>query len=107
MTEHMLSHNYGSSNNQLNTDIFLQDLPPNIADPFSWLSTVVKESSHDSIYFYHQHGSDDVSAIYPANEPEPIRRVSKGEHDAAVIRESSMAFVVQHIKIEGHTNPQL
>ena len=68
---------------------------------------MVSESSYHSIYFYHQRGSDYESAIYPASEPEPIRRVSKGENNVAIIKESSMVFEVRRIKIEGQTKPQL
>ena len=65
---------------------------------------MVQGSSHQSIYFFRQHGTDELAIIYPATEPDPVVRISKGDNNDAVIESSSMEFVVQHIQIEGHTN---
>ena len=65
---------------------------------------MVEGSSYQTVYFYHQRGTDQLAVIYPASEPDPVIRISKGEDDAAVIEASSMEFVVNPIKIDGHTN---
>ena len=80
----------------------LKDIPHTIAQPFYWLPAVVNGSSHQSIYFYRQHGTDESSAIYPATEQEPTRRISKGRNNVAVIRVSQMQFVVRHIKTDAN-----
>jgi len=80
------------------------NIPDNIAHPFDWLEKIIKEPSHQSIFFYRQHGIDEKSAIYPSTEPDPVRRISKGENDIAVIKQSEMEFVVRRVKTHGHTN---
>ena len=54
-------------------------------------------SKHESLFF-HQHGSDSKSFIYPISavmkQSEPPR-ISKGENDAAVIKISNMEFKVE------------
>ena len=65
---------------------------------------MVKESSYQSIYFYRQHGTDESAIIYPAKEPGPVVRISKGDNNAAIIEASNMEFKTEHIQIEGHTN---
>ena len=87
---------------ELNT--ILQDIPPNVAHPFHWLPELANGSSYHSVYFYRQHGTDELAAIYPASESEPVVRISKGENKAAVIRASSMQFSARRIEIDGHTN---
>lgn len=65
---------------------------------------MIGDPKYHSIYFYHQHGPDVKSAIYPATDSEPVRRISKGKHNIAVIKESNMEFVVHRVPTEGHTN---
>ena len=84
--------------------IICLQIPPNVSHPFYWLPTVVQGSSYESVYFYRQHGTDESAVIYPAKEPDPVVRISKGDNDAAVIEASNMEFVTEPIQIDGHTN---
>ena len=84
--------------------IICLQIPRNVSHPFDWLPTVVQGSSYESVYFYRQHGTEELAVIYPAKEPDPVVRISKGDNDAAVIEASNMEFVTETIQIEGHTN---
>ena len=75
--------------------------PPNVTDPFYWLSPMLSDQSFQGVYFK-QHGVDERIVIHLANDP-VTKRVSKGDAAEAMIKESNMEFTVKTIHVEGQT----
>ena len=77
--------------------------PPNVTEPFYWLSRMLNNQSVQGAYFK-QHGVDERMVIYLANDDPMKKRVSKGDAAEAMIKKSNMEFTMKRIHVEEPVN---